>query len=608
MKPLVFALALSVIPVFAVSTKQSVIGSKHDLSITGGGPVTSGTTDACIFCHAPHNLIPNVTPLWNRALSVQTYTTYTSSTYNSGAQTPGAGSSKLCLSCHDGTVAVGQTIAQGLISTSGSMAASDVFGSSLASSHPVSMTPVDDGQLASSLFANPPTTKDTAVKLVSGKVECTTCHDPHVQNNDPAVPMFLARSNSGGVLCTACHDPSRIQPNAMNGWTTGSHATATNTAPTTSGFGPYGTVGANACTNCHLAHNNPSAPRNLRAAEEGACSACHSGANVSPPLLNVMGEYSKAYFHPTTTVTGAHDPAETLPVNNTRHAECADCHNSHSASAQTGTAVAPAAQAPIAGVSGYDTSGAQLPATKEYQLCLKCHGDSTNKPATSIYGRTASRYPPGPLPATYTPPPPVPPDQYNIRLKFMSPISHNVMGYSVATTTNTHLRPYMLNLDGTTNNLNRPMTISSQIYCTDCHTNDQARSSGGAGPNGPHGSAYQHLLQWFLYQEPSGGASGGSNVASNYAMCNKCHVVEGNNSIYSTGLHANHMQKGSACTSCHDPHGVIGGTASTNRAMINLDRAVSRAAGGFLGYYTTTPGHGGCYLICHGEDHTPKTY
>ena len=604
---LLLVLALAALPICVASTKLSVIGSKHDLSVSGGGPVKSSTAEACTFCHASHNVTPNVTPLWNHTLSSQTYTTYTSSTYNSGAQTPGAGSSKLCLSCHDGTIASGQTVANGLISTTGSMPAADVFGSNLATSHPVSMVPADDGQLASTLFANPPTTKDPSVKLVSGKVECTTCHDPHVQNNDPAVPMFLVRSNAGGLLCTACHDASRAQPNALNGWTTGAHAISANTAPTTAAFGTYGNVAANSCSNCHLAHNNPSAPRTLRAAEESACSPCHTGANVSPPLLNVMGEYSKTYAHPTTTVSGAHDAAETLPVNSTRHAECADCHNSHAAYAQTGTPAAPAAQAALAGVSGYDTSGTLKPATKEYQVCLKCHADSTNKPATSTYGRTALRYSPGPLPTTIVAPPTTPADQFNIRLKFMSPISHNVMGFSVPTTTNTHLRTFMLNIDGT-NNTSRPLTVASLIYCTDCHDNDQARSSKGAGPNGPHGSAYQHLLQFFLYQEPSGGGSGGSNVATNYSMCNKCHVVEGTNSLASNGLHSTHLDRGAACTTCHDPHGVIGGTATTNRALMNLDRGVVTASGGFLGYYTTTAGHGGCYLTCHGEGHRPETY
>jgi hypothetical protein len=114
----VILFAFSAIPLLSAGGKQALIGSQHDLGTTGAGPVTSGASSACIFCHAPHNVLPTVTPLWNHQLSSQTYTTYSSTTYNSGSQTPGAGSTKLCLSCHDGTVAVGMTIAQGTIGTS----------------------------------------------------------------------------------------------------------------------------------------------------------------------------------------------------------------------------------------------------------------------------------------------------------------------------------------------------------------------------------------------------------------------------------------------------------------------------------------------------------
>jgi hypothetical protein len=109
------AVLFTAMGLLAASSKLALVGSQHDLTATGSGPVTSAVGDTCVFCHAPHNLIPNITPLWDHTLSSQTYITYTSTTYGSGAQTPGAGSSKLCLSCHDGTVAVGLTIAQGLI-------------------------------------------------------------------------------------------------------------------------------------------------------------------------------------------------------------------------------------------------------------------------------------------------------------------------------------------------------------------------------------------------------------------------------------------------------------------------------------------------------------
>jgi predicted CXXCH cytochrome family protein len=605
MRRLLVAAIFFAAPIFAASDKQAVIGSQHDLGRTGSGPVKSAVSDSCMFCHAPHNIPGGAAPLWDHQLSSQIYTTYFSSTYNSGPQTPSAGSSKLCLSCHDGTVAVGLTVSHGSIPTSGAMAASDVLGPNLSSGHPVSMTPVDDGQLVPSLFGSPASTKDAAVRLVAGRVECTTCHDPHVPNNDSVVRMFLSRSNSNGTLCLACHDPTRAQPNALGGWTTGSHATATNGVGASVEVGAYGTVAANACSSCHGAHQNPAGARNLKAAEEAACSPCHGGTNVAPALLNVTAEFTKTYRHPTDTVSGAHDAAEPLPVNAARHAECPDCHNSHAASAQLGVALAPFIQASLAGVSGYDDAGAQKSATREYQVCFKCHADSTNKVQNSTYaayGRTASRYPQGPMPAGYPIPPPLPTDQYNIRLQFTGTIGHNVMGSSIVTTSNTTLRSFMLNVDGT-NNTSRPLTTASQLYCTDCHNNDQARSFRGTGPNGPHGSSIQHLLQLNLYLEPAGGGSG--NTTTGYALCNKCHNLSNLNNIRP---HDPHMRFG--CTTCHDPHGVIGGSAASNRAMMNFDTAIVTKATTYFGYFYIGPGNNqkGCYLRCHGENHNPFYY
>ncbi len=615
MKRLASLLLLSATGLLAGSSKTALIGSQHDLSVTGSGPVKSAGTEACIFCHAPHNVQPNVTPLWNHKLSSQTYTTYTSSTYTSSAQTPASGSSKLCLSCHDGTIAVGLTVTQGALATSGSMIAADVLGANLSTSHPVSMTPVDDGSLALSLFASPASTKDPAVKLVAGKIECTTCHDPHAPRNDPVVPMFLARSNAAGALCLACHDPSRNQPNFLNGWTTGAHATAANTVPANATFGSYGTVSANACWSCHSAHNNGAAPRSLKASEEADCAPCHSGLNASPALRNITAEYTKTYSHPTMTVSGAHDAAEAIPVNNTRHAECADCHNSHAAAAQVGTALPPSSQAAILGARGYDSAGVQNPATKEYQLCFQCHADSTNKPATSTYGRTAIRYP-SPLPAM-TPPvvqPSRPSDQYNLRLKFTGTIGHNVMGNSVVTTSNASLRlTGMLTVGGAVNT-NRPLSTTSMIYCSDCHNNDQAWSSGGTGPNGPHGSIFPHLLQFTLFQDTVGGGGGGGGGTAGAALCNKCHNLT---TVQAEAPHNRSEHWSAGCTTCHDPHGVIGGNSTANHAMINFDTGVAGpihvtapavAYNGFAFTGTVAAPRGTCYLYCHNQNHNGYTY
>ena len=84
MNRLIAATVFAALPLAAASLKEAVVGSQHDLSVTGAGPVRSASTSACMFCHAPHNVVPNIPPLWDHALSTQTYAAYTSSTYTSG--------------------------------------------------------------------------------------------------------------------------------------------------------------------------------------------------------------------------------------------------------------------------------------------------------------------------------------------------------------------------------------------------------------------------------------------------------------------------------------------------------------------------------------------
>ena len=101
--------------------QQDVLGS-HDLSPSSSSPVHGIASQACLYCHAPHSGMGGITPLWDQQLSTAIYTTYDSSTYvEKGTQPTLGADSSLCLSCHDGTVAVGQTIAYHKIPISGSM-------------------------------------------------------------------------------------------------------------------------------------------------------------------------------------------------------------------------------------------------------------------------------------------------------------------------------------------------------------------------------------------------------------------------------------------------------------------------------------------------------
>lgn len=97
----------------AAARISDITNTKHNLSVRGPGSVkATNQYGVCVFCHTPHGATLGVTPLWNKKLSTATYTPYTSSSLDAEAILGGplgqpGGSSKLCLSCHDGTLAVG---------------------------------------------------------------------------------------------------------------------------------------------------------------------------------------------------------------------------------------------------------------------------------------------------------------------------------------------------------------------------------------------------------------------------------------------------------------------------------------------------------------------
>lgn len=198
-----------------------VKNTKHNLSVSGPGPAAALTeTGVCIFCHTPHNASP-ANPLWNHVLSEATYTNYWSPTlksYASQAEAPPVdGFSKLCLSCHDGTVALGALInRQEEIETVPDFLTEGMkgyLGTDLSGGHPISI--IFDEALAgmrnqdpSIMHLNWPI-NDPYVKLYPTQrgmgIQCTTCHDPHGGRGEPTAPPFWQKSTHDEV-CLVCHD------------------------------------------------------------------------------------------------------------------------------------------------------------------------------------------------------------------------------------------------------------------------------------------------------------------------------------------------------------------------------------------------------------------
>jgi len=232
-----------------------VIKSPHDLT-PGNGGMGYGANPAdslqrvCIFCHAPHNtykLAPEnggpdglgagptaptdytYLPLWNHTPSLND----AYSMYDNGPGAPQSGpkaaqsiglmmgpgpSSLLCLSCHDGSVAVNSYGNSAQLSKSqslgggGKMALNYTIGgdSYLGNHHPIgfqyaAVQSVDQEGIIDATSAD----FGAAGKVIDhlygdGQMECGTCHSVHNKGN--AGETLLWKSDQASGLCLTCHN------------------------------------------------------------------------------------------------------------------------------------------------------------------------------------------------------------------------------------------------------------------------------------------------------------------------------------------------------------------------------------------------------------------
>lgn len=625
---LLIVLLLQAFPGYADGPKSAIINSKHNFSVNSSATIRSGTEQkVCVFCHSPHDANPDV-PLWNHTnSSVTSYAVYSSTTLKATVtQMTASDSSKLCLSCHDGTVALGDTINDGAISfiqgsdyTLPDSSASNLNGTTgFVDDHPYAFNPLVGVEIQ-----NPPL--DDPVKLdAMGKVQCVSCHDPHNEFIDPVVGKFLVKVNSGSALCLTCHNKI--------GWASSSHKLPTDASDDSKYTAAQGAhtgyvgVSANACESCHRPHTASFGQRLIKFTEENVCFQCHNGS-VANASKNIQEEFlTKTYRHPVLTTPSVHDPSEgpssaMFPLPETsagalRHSECSDCHNPHAANAMP--ASPPSVEGVNLNVSGITSSGAGIVnAQNQYEICFKCHGDSANKPQYFDTGTAGIGFGRDPHRVADI----GNPNRNNKRLEFSSTVSWhpviNARGLSTGSNGEVpSLRPYMMGTSGQ-EMLDKPLSAASTVYCTDCHNNDTGTNTGsGTGPAGPHGSNQYHLLERsYAYNSPPavpGGLFSAIPYSSTaYGICDKCHDLD--NSILgdqSFKEHSTHVQGvGASCSVCHDSHGITAGNIINNSHLINFDTSiVGPSSSGNLRYESTGFRSGRCYLECHGVDHNPMEY
>lgn len=235
----------------APGPKVSAPGNTHNLSAAntanpyhakavGSGGDSRGE-QICIFCHTPHNSnVAGQAPLWNRKFTTmpnnfQRYTSLTlnirhiaSAQYGVGAQPNG--SSKICLSCHDGVSRLGEIFnGPEIPMTSPNISATSIYSFNpsltnkmLSGHHPVSFVYLtgfsnssQSGSILPELVATGsyrfiPISSAGKVKLFdtskngNGWMQCTTCHDPHQNQSDETGANTCY--DTGGALGT-CGGP-----------------------------------------------------------------------------------------------------------------------------------------------------------------------------------------------------------------------------------------------------------------------------------------------------------------------------------------------------------------------------------------------------------------
>jgi len=312
------------------------------------------------------------------------------------------------------------------------------------------------------------------------------------------------------------------------------------------------------CGSCHIGHGRIRTPM-LPERRDQFCFTCHGDSYAldkaqkegriakSVRENNIKKEFEKPSHHPIERNAGLHTYYEILPEIDSsmpRHVSCGDCHHHHFVSKEN----------KMLGIRGTTAQKVKVAASDEYELCFNCHSYSANLP---LYQTNKA-------------------ELFNISSSSFHPVVGP--GKNISMTS-----------------LIAPLTVSSQIKCTDCHGSDDP-----TGPRGPHGSQYKYILS-----KNFSDSDGPENITQ-YELCYSCHrrnSILNNESFSYHNLHISDV--GTSCRTCHNPHG-----STKNQHLIDFESAsvIGPSTSGRMAYTSMGPNTGQCYLTCHDKDHNPEVY
>ena len=193
---------------FAPLSWSALKDSKHNFLSASWN--TSG--QVCLPCHTPHHANKSAAaPLWDHDETAASFILYASDTLNAKVNQP-SGVSRICLGCHDGTVAMnafgGNTAGSEFLRSGPAF-----LGTDLSNDHPVSFVydttlASDDGDLYNPETATVPELGGKTIQqgmLIRNEMQCTSCHDVHATSSSSSDSGMLLFSNNGSKLCLTCH-------------------------------------------------------------------------------------------------------------------------------------------------------------------------------------------------------------------------------------------------------------------------------------------------------------------------------------------------------------------------------------------------------------------
>jgi hypothetical protein len=213
-------------PAMANGQGDGIVSSPHDFS----AEAWNFRGEICRVCHVPHDHARAAQMylnglLWNHQVSSATYTMYNnawSSTIDNLQSPQPDGIAKLCLGCHDDTVAIDEFDSR--VGTPGAIFMSDIdpgfvvstftdgANIDLRGTHPLSIVyddTVDTGLRPDSTTMG---TSGTIADVLDGtKVQCSSCHDVHDEESVPnthllRVAQTTASGGEASGLCLTCHN------------------------------------------------------------------------------------------------------------------------------------------------------------------------------------------------------------------------------------------------------------------------------------------------------------------------------------------------------------------------------------------------------------------